>query len=58
MRKFFKPFFVIAAAAFALVSCVKENDAPVSGTKTVQFHASSVETKTAFGEPDGITSPK
>lgn len=57
MRKFFKPFFVIAAAAFALVSCVKENDAPVSGTKTVQFHASSVETKTAFGEPDGITYP-
>ena len=57
MKTMFKTILAFAAAAIAFVSCVKEEQAPVSETKTVQFVAKSIETKTAFGEPDDTTYP-
>lgn len=42
----------------AFSGCTKEEiKNPVSETKTVQFVAESIETKTAFGTPDGTTYP-
>lgn len=42
----------------AFSGCTKEEiKTPVSETKTVQFVAESIETKTAFGTPDGTTYP-
>lgn len=57
MKTMFKTILAFAAAAIAFASCVKEEQAPVSETKTVQFVAKSIETKTAFGTPDGTTYP-
>lgn len=57
MKTMFKTILAFAAAAIAFASCVKEEQAPVSETKTVQFVAKSIETKTAFGTPEGTTYP-
>ncbi|MBO5816227.1 MAG: hypothetical protein J6R30_08995 [Bacteroidales bacterium] len=59
MRKIFKSLFVIAASAVAFAGCAKQEvDTLVSSeAKTVQFIAQSIETKTAFGAPDGVTYP-
>ena len=58
MKKFFNSIFVIIAAMVAFAGCAKEIDTPAAPeTKTVQFYAESIETKTAFGTPDGITYP-
>ncbi len=56
--KFFKSFFAIALVATAFASCQKiEEDNSVNTTKTVSFTATTLETKTAFGEPDGTRYP-
>ena len=54
MRKVFNSLFVIIAAMVTFAGCQKEeNNAPATlETKTVQFFANSIETKTAFGTPD------
>lgn len=58
MKKVFKSLFVIIAAMVAFAGCQKEEvNAPATETKTVQFFAESIETKTAFGTPDGKTYP-
>lgn len=59
MKKVFNSFFVIIAAMVTLAGCAKQEiDAPATPeTKTVQFFANSIETKTAFGTPDGTTYP-
>ena len=59
MKKVFNSLFVIIAAMITFAGCAKQEiDAPVtSETKTVQFFAESIETKTAFGTPDGKTYP-
>ena len=59
MRKVINSLFVIIAAMVTFASCAKQEiDAPAtSETKTVQFFAESIETKTAFGTPDGKTYP-
>lgn len=59
MKKVFKSLFVIVAAMITFAGCAKQEiDAPAtSETKTVQFFAESIETKTAFGTPDGTTYP-
>ena len=57
MKKVFNSLFVIIAAMIAFAACVKEENAPADLTKTVQFFAESIETKTAFGTPDGSTYP-
>ena len=49
MKKTFALFVACAAAALALVSCQKVNNAPASVEKTVHFTAQTVDTKTAFG---------
>ena len=59
MKKVFNSLFVIIAAMVTFAGCAKQEiDAPAtSETKTVQFFAESIETKTAFGTPDGTTYP-
>ena len=59
MRKVFNSLFVIIAAMVAFAGCQKEeNNAPATPeTKTVQFFANSIETKTAFGTPEGTVYP-
>ena len=59
MKRVFKSLFVIVASMVTFAGCQKEeNNAPAAGeTKTVQFFANSIETKTAFGTPDGKTYP-
>ncbi|MBQ8811635.1 MAG: hypothetical protein IJZ70_04940 [Bacteroidales bacterium] len=58
MKKLFKSLFVIIAAMVTFAGCMKEDvNTPASETKTVQFFAESIETKTAFGTPDGTTYP-
>ncbi len=57
MKKIFKSFSVIAAAAVALSSCIKDDNSSMNETKSVQFYANSLETKTAFGVPEGNTYP-
>ena len=59
MKKIFNSLFVIVASMVTFAGCQKEeNNAPAAGeTKTVQFFANSIETKTAFGAPDGKTYP-
>lgn len=56
MKKLFKSLFVIIAAMVTFAGCAKEEIAAPE-TKTVQFFAESIETKTAFGTPDGTTYP-
>ena len=59
MKKIINSLFVIVASMVTFAGCQKEeNNAPAAGeTKTVQFFANSIETKTAFGTPDGKTYP-
>ena len=57
MRKLFNSLFVVIAAMIAFAACVKEENAPADMTKTVQFIAESIETKTAFGTPNGNVYP-
>lgn len=58
MKRFFTSLSVIVAAMVTFSGCTKEEiKTPVSETKTVQFFAKSIETKTAFGTPDGTTYP-
>lgn len=58
MKKTFKSLLVIIAVMVAFAGCQKEEvNAPAAETKTVQFFAESIETKTAFGTPDGTTYP-
>lgn len=58
MKKLFKSLFVIIAAMVTFAGCMKDDvNTPASETKTVQFFAESIETKTAFGTPDGTTYP-
>lgn len=59
MKKVINSLFVIIAAMITFAGCAKQEiDAPAtSETKTVQFFAESIETKTAFGTPDGKTYP-
>lgn len=60
MKKLFKSLFVIIAAMVTFAGCMKEDvNTPASETKTVQFFAESIETKTHFGDAsteNGITS--
>ena len=56
MKKLFKSLFVIIAAMVTFAGCAKEEIAAPE-TKTVHFFAESIETKTAFGTPDGTTYP-
>lgn len=58
MKRLFTSLSVIVASMIAFSGCTKEEiKNPVSETKTVQFVAESIETKTAFGTPDGTTYP-
>ena len=59
MKKVFNSLFVIIAAMVTFAGCAKQEiEAPTTvETKTVQFYAESIETKTAFGTPDGTTYP-
>ena len=57
MKKFFNTLFVIIAAMVTFAACIKEENAPASEIKTVQFLAESIETKTAFGAPEDGTYP-
>ena len=59
MKKVINSLFVIIAAMVTFAGCAKQEiDAPAtSETETVQFFAESIETKTAFGTPDGKTYP-
>ena len=59
MTKVFNSLFVIIAAMVIFAGCAKQEvDAPATPeTKTVQFFANSIETKTVFGTPDGTTYP-
>lgn len=58
MNRLFTYLSVAIAAMVAFSGCTKEEiKTPVSETKTVQFFAESIETKTAFGTPDGKTYP-
>lgn len=59
MRKLFNSLFVIIAAMVTFAGCAKQEiEAPTAlETKTVQFFAESIETKTAFGTPDGKIYP-
>lgn len=51
MKKLFKSLFVVIAATATFAGCQKEeNNAPATETKTVEFFANSIETKTVFGE--------
>ena len=59
MKKVFNSFFVIIAAMVTFAGCAKQEiDAPATPeTKTVQFFANSIETKTVFGTPEGTSYP-
>lgn len=59
MHSIMKKFVLFAAfAALVLSSCTKENGTGFeSNVRTVEFTASSVETKTVFGTPDNATYP-
>ena len=51
MKKSMKSLFVIIAAMVTFAGCQKEeNNAPATQTKTVEFFAESIETKTHFGD--------
>ncbi len=51
MKKSMKSLFVIIAAMVTFAGCQKEeNNAPAIQTKTVEFFAESIETKTHFGD--------
>ena len=51
MKKLFKSLFVVIAATATFAGCQKEeNNAPATETKTIEFFANSIETKTHFGD--------
>lgn len=51
MKKLFKSLFVVIAATATFAGCQKEeNNAPANQTKTVEFFANSIATKTQFGD--------
>ena len=54
MKKVFKSLFVIIVAMITFAGCAKQEiDTPaIPESKTVQFFANSIETKTEFGTPD------
>lgn len=56
MKKLFKSLFVVIAATATFAGCQKEeNNAPAAQTKTVEFFANALDTKTQFGTPaDGV----
>ena len=56
MKKLFNSIFVIIAAMVTFAGCAKEEIAAPE-TKIVKFFAESIETKTAFGTPNGTTYP-
>lgn len=57
MKKIVNILFATAVAALAMVSCQKEKASAVSSEKTVEFTATSIETKTAFTTPEGSSYP-
>ena len=58
MRKVINSLFVIIAAMVTFASCAKQEiETPVVESKTVQFFANSIETKTEFGTPDNGVYP-
>ena len=59
MKKVINSLFVIIAAMVTFAGCAKQEiDAPATvETKTVQFFANSIETKTEFGTPDNGVYP-
>ena len=59
MKKVFNSLFVIISAMITFAGCAKQEiDAPATPeTKTVQFFANSIETKTEFGTPDNGVYP-
>ena len=56
MKKLINSIFVIVAAMVTFAGCVKEEIAAPE-TKTVQFFAEEIATKTEFGTPNGTTYP-
>ena len=57
MKKIYSLLFATAVAALAMVSCQKEKASEVSSEKTVEFTATSIETKTVFTTPEGSSYP-
>ncbi len=59
MKKFFNSLFIAIAAMVVFAGCAKQeiNEPAISETKTVQFYAESIGTKTAFGTPEDGTYP-
>lgn len=58
MKKMYRFVFAVAAAATALVGCVREPEMlPAAEEHPIQFIAESIETRTAFGDPTGNTYP-
>ena len=58
MRKLFNSLFVIIAAVVTFAGCTKQEiENYVGDAVTVHFVAESIETKSAFGSPDGTTYP-
>lgn len=52
MKKLFKSLFVVIAATATFAGCQKEeNNAPATETKTVEFFANALDTKTQFTDP-------
>lgn len=57
MKTFIKILSAAAVAALAVVSCDKQESILDNGTKTVNFRASELATKTVFGTPDAGSYP-
>ena len=58
MKKVFNSLFVIIVAMVTFAGCTKQEiETPVVESKTVQFFANSIETKTEFGTPDNGVYP-
>ncbi len=58
MKKMYRFLFAVAAAATALVGCVREPEMlPAAEEHPIHFVAESIETRTAFGDPTGNTYP-
>lgn len=58
MKNSIKFLTAVAIAALSFAGCQKEEiKNPADNNKTVSFFARSIETKTAFGEPDGTSYP-
>ena len=58
MKKMYRFLFAVAAAATALVGCVREPEMiPVAEESPVFFTAESIATRTAFADPEGTSYP-